>query len=271
MKTSFAEPSFLSWAQNVAPPFLLSEDFTTAVTLGWRGGLSLANFTILGTLLLELLSLPTVRGVLSQKPDGRSLYLTAWFLNFRNHYLLGIPVYTVAVTLFSRRETDDDTETKSLLFSAWSVFGVVFLHSLCYYYAHKTLHKPRYYQYHRFHHRFNKYIPPSSANAVTFVEYLMAYVVPFAICTLLVHPTESELRLAVYIVTTCNLTIHTPRLEKLSEQWMPRAFSSAYLHMEHHRKLTINYAAPTLNIDWIVAKLEEFAKKNWQQRTKKVN
>lgn len=268
MTIAFPELSFLSWAQNAAP-FLFSEDCTTAVALGCKGGLALANFTILGTLLLELLSLPTVRGVLSQKSDkGRSLYLTAWFLNFRNHYLLGIPVYTVAVTLFSRRETDDfDETTESLLLSAWKVFGVVLVHSLCYYYAHKTLHRPEYYRHHRFHHRFNRYIPPSSANAVTFVEYLVAYVVPFAICTLLVYPTESELRLAVYLVTTANLTIHTPMLERLSERWMPRVLSSAYLHMEHHRKLTVNYAAPTLNIDWFVAKWEAFAK-NCQQRTK---
>jgi hypothetical protein len=92
------------------------------------------------------------------------------------------------------------------------------------------------------------------ANAVSAVEYLAAYVVPFAVAAALVHPHETELQCAVAVVSVCNLLIHTPRLEEWSKALGP-AFVTTHGHLEHHRRMTINYAAPTINVDWIVEQL----------------
>ena len=253
--------SCISWAQKN-----VNENFNHDLSIGWQGGVLLANYTFVLTILLELISTRTVRRLLSLQPkqEYRSLYVAAWLYNLRNHYFLGIPVYAMEVALFAPPccdGDDDDSEsnnnTSNIQYSLLNVLGVLLIHSLCCYFAHRMLHHPRLHCYHRFHHRFNTCIPPSSANAVTIVEYLIAYVVPFGICALLVRPDEAELRYGVYVVTTCNLLIHTPCLETFSEHHMSKIFSSAYLHAEHHRKLTINYAAPTINIDWFATKLED--------------
>jgi len=51
-----------------------------------------------------------------------------------------------------------------------------------------------------------------------------------------------------------NLAIHTPALESISVKYLPAWFVSTAFHFEHHRKLAMNYAAPTLNIDIVVRK-----------------
>jgi len=60
----------------------------------------------------------------------------------------------------------------------------------------------------------------------------------------------------VCIVSLNNLLIHTPSLEDLSQSMVPWFAVSTTDHLEHHRRLTKNYAAPTLNID---AMLRKFA------------
>lgn len=224
----------------------LPEQYRGAVTLGVNGGLELATYTIVLTFLLELASLPTVRGVLQQR-DGKSLYLSAIALNFLNHYIYGVPIYTFAIVFFCR---NGEPETFAEL--AMRSLYVMSVHSCSYYYVHKTFHTyPDLYKYHRYHHRFNTHVPPISANAVGAIEYLLAYVLPFALAAVLVYPSPTAMRLSVYIITTCNLIIHTPRLEELST-WLPPIFVTPHGHIRHHQKLTVNYAAPWINLDWCV-------------------
>ena len=71
-----------------------SEDF--------RVGSHIAAFTLILTALLELTSLPTVRGVLSQS-GGPRLYATALALNVIN-LLIGIPMYALSVAMFCNLE-----------------------------------------------------------------------------------------------------------------------------------------------------------------------
>jgi hypothetical protein len=111
------------------------------------------------------------------------------------------------------------------------------------------------YKYHRFHHRFKAHVPPVSANAVSSVEYLVAYILPFALGALIVRPHISEMRAVINITSLSNLLIHTPRLEKLSEKLWP-IFVTTHGHIEHHKKLTMNYAAPTINVDWVVQQVK---------------
>jgi hypothetical protein len=82
-----------------------------------------------------------------------------------------------------------------------------------------------------------------AANAVSIVEYVLAYIVPFAVAALLVAPHELEFRLAIAFVSICNLLVHTSRLESLSQKLLWPIFVTTH-HLEHHRKLTTNYASP---------------------------
>ena len=219
-------------------------------------GSMLSIATIILTFLLEIFSLPTVRGVLKQR-NGPSLYLQAVALNFFNHFAFGVPVYAIAVSLLCR-----DDEAASVLLFLMRTTCVVIIHAILYYSVHKAFHSsPQLYVYHRFHHRFNTHVPPVAANAVSAVEYLCAYIIPFALGALLVRPEEKELQVAVAIISLSNLLIHTPRLEEVSKILGP-LFVTTHGHIEHHKRMNVNYAAPTINMDWIVEQLQLFTSKH---------
>lgn len=229
------------------------EDFSLPYTRdlyrAFEVGAEVTTVTLVATVLLELVSIDTA--IACYKKD-KNLYLTALYLNFKNHYLLGIPVYVAAATLFLRKETGP---VHPLVIAA-QVLGVLLVHSLCYYQAHKTFHScPGYYKYHRFHHRFNTHVPPVAANAVGLVEYTFAYVLPFAVAAAAVSPYERSMRIAIYTVSMTNLSIHTPKIEAWSERNLPAWIVTTHDHLEHHRKLNIHYAAPTVNIDWAAEKM----------------
>lgn len=214
---------------------------------GAFGGLELAVLTVLLTLVLELCSLPTVRSVL-QQTDGPALYRTALWYNLRNHFLLGIPTYAVAVGFLCSSPKPQSSNVS--LASAGNVLSVIVLQNLIYYQAHKTFHStPKLYQYHRFHHRFNAHTPPSAANAVSVTEYMIAYVLPFGVLAALVGATEFELRTAVGLLSVLNLVVHTSRLDALP--W-PAFLVSPHQHLDHHRKVSVHYASPFLNVDWLL-------------------
>mmetsp|Transcript_22641 Transcript_22641/g.49463 ORF Transcript_22641/g.49463 Transcript_22641/m.49463 type:complete len:266 (+) Transcript_22641:89-886(+) len=216
------------------------------------GGFWLATVpNILLMLVLESLSLDTVQKVLNQK-DGRSLYWTGMRANFWNHYCLGVPVYTAACLLFCQPVVAPNYSNNSNI--AMSIFKVVALnwfHDLIYYYVHKAFHSsPSFYVHHKFHHKFHCHVPPSSANAVSVVEYLLAYVLPFAVAALITVPTTAELFWAAVISSICNLALHTPCLEPV---WRGIPFlAQTSNHFEHHKRLTCHYSAPMFNFDWML-------------------
>ncbi|GAX11656.1 hypothetical protein FisN_7Lh016 [Fistulifera solaris] len=215
---------------------------------GAYGGCEVAVGTIVLTVVLELCSLPTVKSVLKQT-DGSSLYLTAIWYNFRNHCLLGIPTYAVAVAFLCAPLTSQSHN--NILKTIANILSVILLQNLVYYQVHKTFHSsPELYQYHRFHHRFNVHTPPSAANAVSVVEYLVAYVLPFGGIAALVGATEGEMKIAVIVLSVLNLLVHTPRLDSLP--YWPACLVSPHQHLDHHRKVTVHYASPFCNVDWFV-------------------
>ena len=221
-----------------------------------NGAMNIVSFTIALTIVLELISYETVQGVLKQ-PDGKSLYLKALLANLVNHVFIGIPIYVFAASVLCT--TVPLTTFQQFL----AVMNVWLVHSVIYYSIHRAFHEyPRLYiRFHSFHHRFNTHVPPVSANAVTPVEYLVAYVAPFAV-TLLVKRTDAwSLRFGTTIISVCNLLVHTPKLEALSEKWLPDWLVSTNDHLNHHRKLNTKYASPTFNIDYFVERLEQ-----WQQQ-----
>jgi sterol desaturase/sphingolipid hydroxylase (fatty acid hydroxylase superfamily) len=215
-------------------------------------GLELSFWTFVLTLILELWSLDTVRKVLDQKGAGISLYSAAVLANLCNHFVFGWTIYLTAATLFCR-EAADVTSSSRLT----CVMTILFVQSICFYAAHRAFHSnPAWYRHHRFHHRFNTHVPPMAANAVSAVEYVFAYVLPFTVAMPFVRPDTVSLRFAVGIVSVTNLMIHTPKLGAISEKFMPEWLVSTDDHLEHHRKLNTKYAAPTFNVDYFVDWIE---------------
>jgi sterol desaturase/sphingolipid hydroxylase (fatty acid hydroxylase superfamily) len=95
-----------------------------------------------------------------------------------------------------------------------------------------------------------------AANAVSPVEYVFAYLLPFTAAMPFMQPDTLSLRLSVATVSFTNLLIHTPNLSELSDRVLPEWFVSTNDHLEHHRKLNTKYAAPTFNIDYILSFIE---------------
>ena len=118
--------------------------------------------------------------------------------------------------------------------------------------ASRYAHAGPLYWCHRFHHRFNRFICPVAANAVSPAEFTLAYALPFTIGAIVLRPDRATMRFFIWLIGFTNLLIHTPWLEEPSAKYLPAWLVSTASHMEHHRKLTKNYAAPTFDIDWVV-------------------
>ena len=221
---------------------VFGKELSDGLAEGYAYGCRMAAETIALTLLLELLSHATVRGLCKK---DRKLYFQGLWANVQNNAVLGPIVYAVATQFFVSGPREPS--------SSWPLmFGVIFVHAIGYYMAHRAMHTRTLYWAHRFHHRFNTHVPPSSANAVSLVEYGLAYMLPFVVACSVLRPDPPALRRAVAVVSVCNLLIHTPPLEPLSQR-LPWWLVSTEDHIDHHRKLTKNFGAPTVSVDRILA------------------
>ena len=214
-------------------------------------GIQLAFLTFILTVALELWSLDTVKKVLEQK-GGTSLYSSAVSANLRNHFIFGWLIFATSATFLCRRDEELNTTDR-----IGCVLIILFVHSLLFYAFHRAFHTyPTLYRHHRFHHKFNVNVPPMAANAVSPVEYIVAYILPFTASMPIAQPDTFCLRLSVAIVSVTNLLIHTPKLCEISSKMLPAWAVSTHDHLEHHRKLNTKYAAPTFNIDFFVSFIE---------------
>ncbi|CAB9514857.1 expressed unknown protein [Seminavis robusta] len=202
---------------------------------------------ILTTLVvLEILSYDTVMALYKR---DKKLYLEGLAMNFVNHIAFGIPIYVASSQFLMRK---DETHASALAIIA-QIVGILLIHSICFYELHKTFHTvPGYYKYHKFHHRYNTYTPPSAASAVSVVEYLVAYMGPFAVAGAIIRPYMTAFHASILIVAAGNVLEHTPFLEDWSQKYMPVFWVTTRDHLEHHRKLNVHFAAPTFDIDWVV-------------------
>lgn len=215
-------------------------------------GFELSFWTFVLTLILEVWSLDTVRKVLNQPGAGISLYKAALLANLVNHFFFGSTIYLGAAAVFCR-DTSEMTSSDRII----SVMTILFVQSICFYIVHRSFHSnPNWYRHHRFHHRFNTFVVPMSANAVSPVEYIFAYILPFTIAMPFVRPDTLSLRLSVGLVSVTNLMVHTPKFSALSEKFMPEWLVSTNDHLIHHKLLNCKYAAPTFNIDYLLELIE---------------
>ncbi|GKZ00924.1 hypothetical protein MPSEU_001043900 [Mayamaea pseudoterrestris] len=228
--------------------------------VSFRNGLVVAIATVLVTVLLEAISCRTVGDLLTKHPRGRTLYTKAVTLNLVNHILFGVPIYVLSESLFCKNRDFVDWTYAELSWSMLRIFAIVLFHSIGYYFVHKAMHTvPGLYKFHAFHHRFKDFIPPSAANAVSPAEYVVAYILPFAVGAGIARPSIFELQSAVCIVSLFNLLVHMPAMEAFSSYFEPHCVSASS-HKRHHTSLTCNYAAPTMNLDMISNEMARFAR-----------
>jgi hypothetical protein len=67
------------------------------------------------------------------------------------------------------------------------------------------------------------------------------------------RPDRWSLFVGVGIISFNNLLIHTPSIADLSARLVPWWGVSTADHLEHHKRLTTHYAAPTVSIDRLLA------------------
>lgn len=210
------------------------------------GGLVVGLATVVLTALLEVMDLPAVRRVLTQAGDGRALYRTALCMNALNNLVIGPLVWHAAAKLMC-------SPLKPRAECALDVLGLVAVHALGFYLGHAAMHRPSLYRHHRLHHRFHSNVTPVSANCVSLVEYALAYMLPFVVGIFLLRPDKLALLAAVTWISVANLLVHMPALEALSARYLPALFVGTHDHLEHHKRLTCLYSAPTFSVDRIVS------------------
>lgn len=264
----FSSTSSTSIAQ-VIPSF---EKFVTSTS----HGIILIVIIVAITLVCEWWSLDTAKA-LYQK--NKRLYVTAVALNLFNHITLGLPSYignaTIILPYFNKDHEEQiniQQDSKNVFYYffqnnhlhqyqavqwffqlCFQVLSLIMIHSLCFYTIHRVFHSyPKLYKWHKFHHLFNMHVPPLAANAVSPVEYFIGYVSPFLVGTILIHPSELAMWIAVLIIGICNIIMHTPKIESWYDSIIPCWMVGTGDHLEHHRRLNCHYAAPTFDVDWAV-------------------
>lgn len=139
-------------------------------------------------------------------------------------------------------------------FTVTKYIGLIFVQNIGYFLVHRAMHLNReLYKYHKLHHQFDTLVIPSIGNAVSQVEFCLAYMMPLISGAFVIQPNETTFLAAIGTIGVFNILIHTPELEGV--WWIP-GFVSPTFHIEHHRKWLVHYAAPLLDLDmfltWII-------------------
>lgn len=212
-----------------------------------RNGILSGLAAVVFTAFLELVLSKEDVSRLRSTPAGRELYRSCIYSNIRNNLVLGPITYWLTIEYICRPGPLTVSE------QVQSIFGIVLVEGILFYLVHKAFHEVKcLYWMHRYHHRFNTIVLPSSANAVSIAEYVFAYMIPIVAGVYLMGADEASTFLGAAVIAVTNLLIHTPQLEDYVWFW---AFVSTHDHLEHHRKLRGNYGAPVFHVDRIVRRL----------------
>lgn len=223
-----------SWLSAVSP---------WPVPAAYATGMRLSIVTTAVTVVFELISLSSVISMLRTNPG---LYARAWSSSLFNNIIMGPFVALVAFGFLCAPDLEPFARIRATL-------GLLAIHSVGYYAAHRLMHTKALYWAHSFHHKFNTHVVPTSASAVSFTEYAIAYMLPFIVGCLVVRPDVHALYNVASLISFANVLIHTPPLEDAAAALIPSVFVGTDRHIEHHQKLTKNYGASVVNTDWFVA------------------
>ena len=162
--------------------------------------------------------------------------------NFINLIVLA-PLYYIFSDIFLLSNNDTNIQYLNIIY-------ILLVHNFLFYIAHYSFHNIKsLYFIHSFHHKFYHPIP-SSGNAVSVTEYNIAYVLPFLIPAYFIKPNEISFRISISIIGILNALIHSIPLYNFK---INKFLIKPGDHIEHHQKLTVKYAAPLLNIDYILS------------------
>jgi sterol desaturase/sphingolipid hydroxylase (fatty acid hydroxylase superfamily) len=213
------------------------------VPLGYAEGVKLALETTVVMAAFELISFSSVKALIK---ENAALYRAGWLSTLVNNFVLGPFAAYIAFGVLCVPKL---ANTQATLVA---VLGLLAIHAIGYYVVHRAMHTKTLYWAHKFHHKFNAHVVPTSANAVSLTEYCLAYMLPFIVGAILIRPDSTALHGAAAVVSLNNILIHTPPLARISAALLPAIFVGTDRHLEHHRKLSTNYAAPTVSVDFIV-------------------
>ena len=235
------------------------EDLQEALLRNFQEGVWLMSGLMVFTIFLELLSWETARALYRKNPR---LYQKAWIWNVVNHFGLAIPPYALLQLWCTQPLPVDDSPLSKLLTVVWQVMQITCLHSILFYQVHKTFHShPSLYKWHKFHHLFNTHVPPVSATAVSPVEYLVAYLSPFLVSLVVLPSSISPDALwgGVVVLGCFNVMMHAPPLEQYYDPFLPAWMVGTGDHLEHHSRLNCHYAAPTVDVDYLLQQVQSSA------------
>lgn len=211
-------------------------------------GLHLGTYTYMFSHILDhTISKNDFMSIINKKPDLINKCATSNFIN-----LIGItPFYYVFVENFLLNNINNHLQPLKII-------SILLIHNSLFYITHLSFHNFKSLAFiHHFHHKFTKPIP-SSGNAVSLYEYNIAYVLPFLISAFLLKPNDISFRLSIAIISFLNALIHTIPLYNFS---INPLFIKPGDHIEHHEKRNVKYAAPLLNIDYIVLCIKNYIQK----------
>ena len=208
------------------------------------------------TAILESYCLPEVK-LLLQRSGGKRLYITSLLVNLRNAVFIGALTYYIAHDYICTDRILSIPEKLSC------TLGIVAIHGFFYFLIHKAFHEVKsLWWIHRFHHKFNSVVLPSSANAVSVTEFVFAYMAPFLVGAALTRSDIVSTLLATFTIGIVNLLIHFPLLDgqwpvsyQIESSFPTWIFVSTRDHITHHRHNgNEHYAAPIFHLDRIFSR-----------------
>tara|TARA_B100000524_G_C23652363_1_gene370561 strand:+ start:831 stop:1532 length:702 start_codon:yes stop_codon:yes gene_type:complete len=209
----------------------------TSINTGFELGVATLTTSIVMDNTVSKKSLETL------KNNTRNLYYDGMRKVYTNLLLIGPSYYFILnnYDLFSNEYT----------INFISVTYLVITHSIGYYCFHRLMHRSDLFRkYHNFHHQFNTTLIPSISNAVSPLEFTLAYMFPFVIGAYIFKPDVYSFNLSIIIVSFMNLVIHT---EEFNNVPWNKFLVSPQTHSNHHKgkNLKSTYSAPTFNIEEI--------------------
>lgn len=179
------------------------------------------------------------------RKGGEELHKAALCRTAFNHLVLGPLTYIITIYFFCH------SGPLTLFQQMRSIVKFLLIEGILYYAIHRAFHEVSgLYWVHRFHHKFNAVVLPSSASAVSTIEFAIAYMFPLSMGAWFGSCDKFSALSATIIVELSNLCIHTPALEeKLS--FLPWMFVTPADHLRHHRQVQCDYSAPVFHFDRI--------------------
>tara|TARA_Y100000768_G_C23980709_1_gene685618 strand:+ start:11 stop:718 length:708 start_codon:yes stop_codon:yes gene_type:complete len=200
--------------------------------------------TLFSVGLLELTNINNVQNIISYY--GVKKYLEAWYHTSINSVLFGPIVYQIVSENFL------DNRKHSKVSITVNIGFIFLIHSWGYYYVHGLMHTKYLWSIHRFHHTYSNYVTPVVAMAVSPFEYILAYMLPFVVASWALRPSHLELLIGAGVISFCNLLIHSPSFDYLSEK-IPNWWISPEKHLTHHKRSDKSHlSAPTIDIDYLM-------------------